>query len=185
MNNGLPKEVSSDDEDWIRNHLYYDESSKTCLRFKNMFHRNKENAEAFREVTKDGYYRGQRGSRGSRFFAHRVVWFLNYGFWPDRIDHIDGDRANNKILNLQETDPVMNQQNLDRSSVAGGYFEKRVGKWHCRIKLRGKVTFIGYFDTQEECRAAYARAKLEIHENLCKRSFKEEELKNVAMGRVK
>lgn len=185
MNTGLAREVSADDEAWLLEHVYYDESSPTSLRFKNMFHRNKENSVAFREVTKDGYFRGQRGSRGRRFFAHRVVWFLHYGVWPEKIDHIDGDRQNNAVKNLQETDAMRNQQNRDCNDIAGGYFEKRVGRWHCRIKRKGKVTFIGYFDTPEECRAAYAKAKLEIHENLCERSFNEGELKNVAMGRVK
>lgn len=176
--NGLVKPVTKEDEEMILNHVYYDETSKTCLRFKNMYHSTKNGAEAFTEITKDGYYRGQLKG-GRRFMAHRVVWFLNHGYWPNIIDHADGDGLNNIITNLNDVSESENQQNRDYNDVVGGYFEKRVGKWHSRIKVNGDVYFLGFFDTKEECRGAYANAKVRLHTHCVNRSFSRSEIERL------
>jgi hypothetical protein len=47
--------------------------------------------------------------------AHRVIWALEYGRWPDgQIDHIDGDRANNRISNLRDVSQAENTRNAAR-----------------------------------------------------------------------
>lgn len=162
--NGKSKPVTDDESEWIKEHLYYDESSKTFLRWKNMFHKPKNDKEAMTELTKDGYFRGQ--CCGRRFQAHRVVWFLTNGSWPegdDFIDHIDGNRVNNNYSNLRVVSNSENQQNRNYQDIAGGYFESRVGKYHSRIKINGKVFFLGYFDSPEDCRIAYGVAKQKLH----------------------
>lgn len=40
---------------------------------------------------------------------HRVVWLLCHGRWPTQIDHIDGNRRNNRVENLRE---VSGSENL-------------------------------------------------------------------------
>lgn len=129
-----------------------------------MFHRPKNDKEAMIEVTKDGYFRGQ--CCGRRFQAHRVVWFLLNGYWPkddEYIDHIDGNRANNAGGNLRIVSASENQQNRNHEDIAGGYFESRVGRYHSRIKIDGRVFFLGYFDSPEDCRLAYGIAKQKFH----------------------
>lgn len=39
--------------------------------------------------------------------AHRLAWLVTYGEWPDEdIDHVDRDKSNNKIVNLQKSLPL-------------------------------------------------------------------------------
>lgn len=56
-----------------------------------------------------GYKCGQINGRS--FSAHRVIWALTYGYWPETIDHIDGNRMNNCIDNLRDVLEVENAQN--------------------------------------------------------------------------
>lgn len=162
--NGMSKPVTEEQSAWILEHVYYDETSPTFLRWKNMFHKPKNDKPAMVEITKNGYYRGQ--ACGRRFQAHRVSWFLNNGYWPadgEHIDHIDGVRTNNARNNLRVVTASENQQNRDSRDVLGGYFETRVQRYHSRIKINGVTHFLGYFDTAEECRLAYGVAKQIYH----------------------
>jgi len=101
---------------------------------------------------------------GSRYniAAHRLAWFLYYGELPkNHIDHIDGDRANNKIDNLRD---VTQQQNTFNNSKAKGcYWHKRDKKFHTRIQIDGKTISIGYFNTEKEAYEAYIDAKNKYH----------------------
>src|ERR1700738_4035243 len=46
------------------------------------------------------------------FLAHRLAWLHSYGVWPTKdIDHIDGDKTNNRIANLREATPAQNVMN--------------------------------------------------------------------------
>jgi len=94
--------------------------------------------------------------------AHRLAWYLHYGELPNnQLDHIDGDKSNNKIDNLRD---VTNQQNHFNETRAKGYiWEKRYQKFKAYIKLNGKLIHLGRFDAEQEARAAYLEAKLKYH----------------------
>jgi hypothetical protein len=52
-------------------------------------------------VRKDGYR--QITVNRVIYFAHRLAWLYTYGVWPkDQLDHINADRDDNRIENLQE-----------------------------------------------------------------------------------
>jgi hypothetical protein len=52
---------------------------------------------------------------GNAYAAHRVVWFLIQGSWPDgSIDHINGIRSDNRVENLRDVSRAVNQQNRTR-----------------------------------------------------------------------
>lgn len=95
--------------------------------------------------------------------AHRVAWALVHGEWPaDQIDHIDGDRANNRIGNLRCVSVLENGRNARRSiknrSGHTGIYPHGHGKWRARISVHRKCLSLGVFNTLEEAITARKRA---------------------------
>lgn len=115
----------------------------------------------------DGYKRVSVD--GVALKQHRVVWALAYGEWPpEQVDHIDGDRANNRPSNLRLAGEVGNQRNVlkhcrNTSGYRGVYWDKRVRRWKSMIMVRGKSVFLGYFDIAREAAEAYVLASLEFY----------------------
>jgi len=90
--------------------------------------------------------------------GHRIAWYLYYGELPEnQIDHIDGNRTNNKIDNLRD---VTSQQNAMNRTKAKGYsFCKRSNKFFAYIMIKGKGKSLGYHNTEAEAHNAYLEAK--------------------------
>lgn len=125
------------------------------------------NAEAFITSSPLGYRYGAIFGLTQR--AHRVIWALHSGAWPDQeIDHIDGDRANNKWVNLREATHAENNRNVRRhrdnkSGFKGVSWHARDKIWAARIYANGKNTSLGYFKKAEDAHAAYVAASKELH----------------------
>lgn len=97
--------------------------------------------------------------------AHRVAWAIEYGEWPEVIDHINGDPSDNRIENLRSVSQSENLCNLARrsdntSSRTGVY--KEGGKWRAEIFRKGKKTSLGAFPTLEAASNARAAAEIEM-----------------------
>ena len=45
------------------------------------------------------------------YYVHRICWYLHHGYWPTQIDHINHDRADNRIENLREVNSQQNNMN--------------------------------------------------------------------------
>ena len=116
---------------------------------------------AITHLNQAGYYTGTVLAKGVK--AHRVVWAMTYGDWPDVIDHIDGDRLNNTISNLRSTDFAGNAKNakLRKDSVSGrvGVYRRRNGVWSARIQADGREIHLGSFGSFSAACAARARAE--------------------------
>lgn len=116
---------------------------------------------------KDGYL--GISALGFKYLVHRLVWFYVKGVWPnDRIDHINGDRTDNRIENLREASAAQNSRNARlRSDNTSGYkgvsFDKTRKKWVARIIVNYRQNVLGYFDSMEDAIAAYGRASTEHH----------------------
>lgn len=106
--------------------------------------------------------------RGRLYKAARVAWFCMTGAWPaEEIDHINGDRDDNRWGNLREVSRAVNMQNIRRAqkrSVLGvlGVSRHR-RKYRACIKKDGKSTYLGLYETAELAHAAYVAAKRELH----------------------
>jgi hypothetical protein len=79
------------------------------------------------------------------------------------LDHIDRNRFNNKASNLRWVTYSQNNQNKTKqkgtSSVYKGCcWNKSNGKWHCRIRINGKQTHLGYFSDEIDCAKKYNEA---------------------------
>lgn len=107
---------------------------------------------------------------GVQYRAHRLAWFYVYGEWPKGgIDHINGQRADNRIGNLRQATPAQNKQNSRRpmsnntSGLLGVCKDRNRPGWKAQIKLHGKSYYLGAYATAEDAHAAYLKAKREIH----------------------
>lgn len=102
--------------------------------------------------------------------AHRLVWLHVHGAWPvGDIDHIDGNRANNRIANLRDVTRAENNQN-QRSAAshnAGGVLGvspvHKSSRYRARIAVNGESRHLGCYATEEEAHAAYLDAKSALH----------------------
>jgi hypothetical protein len=107
---------------------------------------------------------------GKTYKAHRLAWLYMNGEWPShQIDHIDGDRANNRIKNLRDLTKVLNMQNQRRpqKSNTSGYlgvsWQRAKCKWEARISVGGVRHFLGTHPTAEDAYVAYLDAKRQLH----------------------
>lgn len=102
---------------------------------------------------------------GRIYRAHRVIWAIVHGEWPaGQIDHINGDRSDNRLANLREATASQNQRNAkmqrnNTSGVTGVYWWAARGKWKADIKADGRYIFLGLFDTLEDAAAARRAAQ--------------------------
>lgn len=103
---------------------------------------------------------------GRCYLAHRVIWAMMTGKWPvDQIDHINGDRADNRFANLREATPHQNQGNRlptkGKTLPTGVFFYKNDGKYGAAITMCGRdkrSKYLGIFSTPEEAAEAYRAA---------------------------
>lgn len=121
--------------------------------------------EAFTSVDTKGYRRGT--ILGRRIRAHRVIWALVHGEWPEQIDHINGDRQDNRLRNLRNVLSCENQRNMRRpsnntSGIIGVSFFTASRRWRAHISFGGVQHHLGYFATKEEAAEARRRAEREF-----------------------
>lgn len=111
------------------------------------------------------------GFSGLKIRQHRLAWLFNFGAWPSgTIDHIDGDKKNNRIANLRNVPHRVNKQNMrvatasNSLGVLGVYWsERRVG-YMASVSTDGKQKRKGPFSTIERAQAAYLELKRLHHE---------------------
>jgi hypothetical protein len=104
---------------------------------------------------------------GKLFAAHRLAWLFVYGVWPaQELDHIDCDRANNRIANLRLASSSQNKANTapkrtNTSGYKGVRFHSQRRRWNARITVAGQQVSLGMFDDAEEAHLAYVAAAQE------------------------
>ena len=107
--------------------------------------------------------------KSKHYKAHRLFWFLQTGHDPGEltIDHIDGNKSNNKFLNLRlatQSQQICNTtKRCDNSSGHRGVsFVKRRQKYRAYIKIDKKQLSLGYYKTFKEAVAARQAKELEL-----------------------
>ena len=114
---------------------------------------NQETGQMLWKSNKRGVRKGEAGSvradgyrviriNGKLYLAHRVAYFLVKGHWPNMvIDHINGDKSDNRWCNLR--DSTYSENNFNKKLVTDGIYEitrkGRKGTWYdVRIQKDGK-----------------------------------------------
>lgn len=118
-------------------------------------------------VKRTGYHSIEIFGKG--YLSHRLAWAIHYGEWPNgEIDHINGDKSDNRISNLRCVDRSKNIQNIPKKSggsskYKGVSWHKRIKKWQARITCSGVKKHLGYFSTEEEAYEAYVSSARLLH----------------------
>ncbi len=106
------------------------------------------------------------GIDGKNYWAHRLEWLYVYGKIPDAvIDHINGDRGDNRIENLRDVSIANNISNQKMpntrgtSGLIGVHLRKDTGKYSAYIQFNRKRSCLGSFNTAEEASRAYIEAR--------------------------
>jgi hypothetical protein len=119
--------------------------------------------------TKTGVYYSKISVGGKLYQTHRLVWLYVHGYLPlSDIDHIDGDKQNNRLENLREVSRSVNVQNLKvarANNKVGLLGVCRHGpSFRAQITVNGKAKKLGVFKTEDLAHAAYLTAKRSLHE---------------------
>jgi hypothetical protein len=117
-------------------------------------------------LTYKGYLRLNLQKR--LYMAHRIAWLYMTGEFPGiEIDHIDGDRRNNRWANLRLATRKQNMENTslfsnNTSGHRGVIWYKRNSKWGATVFHNGKRYFAGLYLTADDA----SRAAKELRDSL-------------------
>lgn len=105
------------------------------------------------------------GFNSQPYYFSRVCWAIYHGVSPSgQIDHVNGDRADNRIENLRECSHHQNQFNKKGRSKR---FMKGVSLdnygYRAKISFSGKSIHIGRFVTEHDAHEAYCLKAKELH----------------------
>jgi hypothetical protein len=109
-------------------------------------------------LDRDGYlHMGYTDDQGRRktFFLHRLIFLMHHGYLPKILDHIDGNKSNNKIENLRE---ATHSQNLFNSKISkrnstgvkGVSWKKREQRFLASCTVNGKHYELGHFKVLDD-----------------------------------
>ncbi|MBL4800194.1 MAG: HNH endonuclease [Oleispira sp.] len=91
------------------------------------------------------------GIGSKRYLAHRLAWLYMHGKSPSQdIDHINGDRSDNRLINLRSVSRSTNMMNSkipkgSKSGVIGVTWNSRSKKWSSAIGVQGDHIWLGSF----------------------------------------
>lgn len=124
------------------------------------------NCLAFNTDSGRGYKEGV--CNGSKVYAHRLIFFIANGYSPKEVDHINGNRSDNRPSNLREVDRKQNSKNKAcKSPIVGVGWDKSRGKWRSQVMVDGCAVFLGRFGCFGQAVGARisANEKYNFHKN--------------------
>ncbi len=104
---------------------------------------------------------------GSNYSAHRLAWLFIYGVWPPHdIDHINGEKTDNRIENLRSVTKAENNKNTpirknNTTGVVGVYWKRLASAWDAELGVSGKLVNIGRYKRFEEAVSARKMAEID------------------------
>lgn len=105
---------------------------------------------------------------GELIYAHRIVFLIHHGCIPEEIDHINGEKSDNRIENLRASDKYKNRHNArisvrNKSGVKGVSWCKKTNKWLASVTYMGERHVVGRFSDIENASREVMRKREELH----------------------
>lgn len=108
-----------------------------------------------------------------RFKVHRLAWFYVYGVWPENnIDHINGNKTDNRIENLRDVTYIENSRNQKKpknntSGIIGVSWDKKKERYYAEIRINYKRVGLGSYKSifEAACARKSAEIKYNFHDN--------------------
>jgi hypothetical protein len=97
---------------------------------------------------------------------HRFIWWLKHGDLPPVLDHINGDRVDNRLANLRPATPRLNSLNRAsrRNCVYPTHNQIGPNRWQAGISIGGRTKHLGCFPTKEAAEEYYLSCRAKIME---------------------
>jgi len=116
----------------------------------------------------DGMGYWQLSIKDKPYRGHRLAWLYVHGAWPtDTIDHINGNRSDNRLVNLRAALKAENNRNTNGRGSSCGFkgvtLNKKTGKYIAQIHAHGMHHHLGCFDRPEDAAYAYTQAATRLH----------------------
>lgn len=145
----------------LRSFFYYNQNTGRMYKKKKVGSRGRQvgGYDVGNGSLRNGYH--HIGINGKQYIFHRIVWLYMEGFFPEfDIDHINGNKADNRWMNLRHVSRSCNLQNCTTaknniSGYTGVWFDTQCGKWVAKLMVNGKTCYLGRYDNQLD--AAIAR----------------------------
>ena len=97
---------------------------------------------------------------------HRLIFCFHHGYYPPQIDHINGDRGDNRIENIRAAlahENCANRKKMNNNTTGcPGIRLHRDGHYEARVQFAGKRHQVGSFKTLDEARVAVVAASKTI-----------------------
>lgn len=111
--------------------------------------------------------------------VHRLLWLLVTGETPNIVDHINGNRLDNRFKNLRNVSMPENNKNMPRpknntSGFVGVTLHKPSQKWVAQISVNKKWVYLGFYGSFADAVEARKQAnkKYNFHQNHGRVSFR-------------
>jgi len=110
---------------------------------------------------------------GKIYRNHRIIFLMFNGYLPKCIDHIDGNKLNNKIENLREANFSENGLNSKKpknntSGTKNITYNKVTNRWRVRIIVNGSMKTIGSYKDIELAELVAFEARNKFHKEFAR-----------------
>lgn len=144
------------DPQTLRNLLRYDPEAGFIFR-------KSDGARVMKTPHIKGYFCGVVLRR--KMLSHRVAWAMHHGSWPEgEVDHINGDKHDNRIANLRDVPRCINARNAkmylhNKSGHNGVSWSKDKNMWTAQITINWKNRNLGSYSDINDAIAARKAAE--------------------------
>ncbi len=111
--------------------------------------------------------------QNKKCLAHRLAWLYVHGYWPEnQIDHINRNKADNRIANLREVSPQCNMRNRpvyskNKTKIPGVNWDKIAKKWAAQLSYRNKTRHLGSYNSFDNAVCARLAAEQCLDWSMC------------------